>query len=201
MDNENMLGKFFICEAPKKGKYVKTINTIREYQDGRRFPMNEVVIADKKINILATEKEEMGGLNVANYQSVLRWLLRGDTLCDVTIPDNGKIYETISFATNHGTFRADKIILSNPKIIDDKLALELYKMSDLPWKSYIQILAYISTQGFTETGYRIFEDKVNKENSREALDIFDNYLERKSNPMPDLYNEILNMIKHMVNQK
>ena len=74
-------------------------------------------------------------------------------------------------------------------------------MSDLPWKSYIQILAYISTQGFTETCYRIFEDKVNKENSREALDIFDNYLERKSNPMPDLYNEILNMIKHMENQK
>ena len=60
MNNENMLGKFFICEAPKKGKYVKAINTIREYQDGRRFPMNEVVIADKKINILATEKEEMG---------------------------------------------------------------------------------------------------------------------------------------------
>ena len=95
MENKKMLGKFFICEAPKKGNYVKTINTIREYEDGRRFPIDEVIIADKEINIRAISKEDMGGLNVSNYKSILRWLLRGDTLCDITIPEDGKIYETI----------------------------------------------------------------------------------------------------------
>lgn len=196
MENKNMLGKFFICEAPKTGNYVKAINMIREYQDGKRFPIDEVVIADKDINILAIEKDDMGGLNVSNYESVLRWLLRGDTLCDVIIPEDGKIYETLSFATNHGTFRADKIILSNPRIINDKLALELYKMSNLPWKSYIQTLPYISTQGFVETCYKIVNDKVNKENANEALEIYDNYLERRTNPMPNLSIEILNEIKN-----
>ena len=103
MENKKMLGKFYICEAPKKGNYVKAINTRKEYKDGRKFPMNEDVIADKEINVKAIEKDDMGGLNVANYQSVLRCLLRGDTLCDVTIPEDGEIYETISFATNRGT--------------------------------------------------------------------------------------------------
>ena len=50
MENAEMLGKFFICEAPKNNKYVKAINTIRKYEDGRKFPMNEVIIADKNIN-------------------------------------------------------------------------------------------------------------------------------------------------------
>ena len=116
--------------------------------------MNEVIIADKNINITAIEKEDMEGLNVANYESVLRWLLRGDTLCDVTIP----------------------------------------------WKSYIQTLAYISIQGFTKTCYKIFEDKVCKENAKEALDIYENYLEKRSNQMPNLYNEILKMIKQLIDR-
>lgn len=62
MENAEMLGKFFICEAPKNNKYVKAINTIRDYEDGRKFPMNEVIIADKNINITAIEKEDMGAL-------------------------------------------------------------------------------------------------------------------------------------------
>lgn len=198
METEKMLGKFFMCEAPKKGNYVKAINTRREYEDDRRFPMDKVVTSDKEINVEAIKKEDMGGLNVSNYHSVLRWLLRGDTLCDVTIPEDGEIYETISFATNHGTFRANKIILSNPRIIDDKLALELYKMSDLPWKSYIQVLAYISTQEFKETCNNILNDKINSQNAKEALEIFDNYLERRTNPMPDLYIEILKKIKEKI---
>ena len=148
MEN-NQLGKFFICEAPRENKYVKAINTIRNYSDGRRFTMNEVVIADKAINIDAIEKEDMGGFNVANYESVFRWLIRGDTLCDVIIPEDTKIYETVSFTTPHGTFRADKIILTNPRVIDDKFAMELYNMSNMPWKSYIQILAYLATENFT----------------------------------------------------
>ena len=60
MNQEKMLGKFFICEAPRLEKYVKAINTIREYKDGRSFPINEVVTADKPINILATKKRGYG---------------------------------------------------------------------------------------------------------------------------------------------
>lgn len=198
MENEKNLGKFFVCEAPRNGKYVKAIKMIEDYEDKRKFPMNEVVYADKEINLLAEDKDDMGGINVANYESVLRWIIRGDTLCDVTIPEDGKIYEAVTFSTNGGTYRANKIILSNPRIIDDELALDLYKSSNLPWKSYFQILAYISTQNFEKTCNAILKDKLNKENAKEALDIFDNYLQRKVNPMPGLYEEILEKIKNLI---
>ena len=196
MKRNNLLGKFFICESPKNGKYVKAINTIREYEDKRRFHMNEIVVADKKINLNAVEIEEMGGLNVSNYESVLRWLLRGDTLCDVTIPEDGHIYETVSFSTNHGAFRADKIILSNPRVIDDNLALELYKVSKLPWKSYMESLVYLTTQGFSKTCNIIVEEKINKKNVKKALEIYKNYFKMGDSP-PELYVEILKKIENI----
>ena len=45
-----MLGKFFECEADKNIKFYRVIQTVKEYSDGRRFPIDEIVIADKKIN-------------------------------------------------------------------------------------------------------------------------------------------------------
>ena len=192
------LGKFYIKEVNKKDSYVKTIRLYSDYEDGKKFELDKEIIADKLINLKATEKDDMGGFNVANNRSVLRWLLRGDTLCDVIIPDDTKIYETFSNATNHGTFRANKIILTNPRRIDDDLALELYKQSDLPWKSYIQILAYISAQGFSKTSYKILKDKIDSKNAKEAMDIFDSFLERRTDPMPELYIDILNKIKEKI---
>ena len=34
-----MLGKFFECEADKTDKYYRVIQTLKEYPDGRRFPI------------------------------------------------------------------------------------------------------------------------------------------------------------------
>ena len=38
-----MLGKFFECEADKNGKYYRVIHTVKEYDDGKRFPMDEAI--------------------------------------------------------------------------------------------------------------------------------------------------------------
>ena len=54
-----MLGKFFECEANRNGKYYRVIQTIKEYSDGRRFPLNEVVVADNKVNLNATVNTKM----------------------------------------------------------------------------------------------------------------------------------------------
>lgn len=43
-----MLGKFLECEADKKDKYYRVIQTVKEYPDGRRFPMGKIVVSDKK---------------------------------------------------------------------------------------------------------------------------------------------------------
>lgn len=46
-----MLGKFFECEADKNIKFYRVIQTEKEYSDGKRFPLNEIVIAKNSINL------------------------------------------------------------------------------------------------------------------------------------------------------
>ena len=41
-----MLGNFFECEADKNNKYYRVIQTIKEYNDGRRFPIDKIVACD-----------------------------------------------------------------------------------------------------------------------------------------------------------
>lgn len=85
-----MLGKFFECEADKNIKFYRVIQTVKEYSDGRRFPIDENVIADKKINFNAEQQIDMGGFCVSTFDYIFRWLIRGDTLCEVIIPENEK---------------------------------------------------------------------------------------------------------------
>ena len=39
-----MIEKFFECEADRYGKYYRVIHTIKDYSDGRRFPIDEIVM-------------------------------------------------------------------------------------------------------------------------------------------------------------
>ena len=122
-----------IIETTINKNFVKAINMIKEYDDKRKFPIDEIVTADKKVNINPIRQENIGGLCISTYNKVLRWILRGDTLCDVIIPEGEKVYEcTTSKNCPHGVFVANKIILTNP-IINDKVtkdnkneALEIY---------------------------------------------------------------------------
>lgn len=118
-----MLGKFFECEADRKEKYYRVIRTATEYSDGRTFPIDKLVISDRKVNLKAIESKDIGGFCVSTYEYIFRWLIRGDTLCEVTIPEKEEIYKTTN---KNGVYVADKIILSNPIKIDDNLAMKLY---------------------------------------------------------------------------
>ena len=66
-----MLGKFFECEADKNKKYYRVIQTIKEYKDGKKFPIDKVVVADKEIDLNATESMKMGGFV---YQHIIMFL-------------------------------------------------------------------------------------------------------------------------------
>ena len=70
-----MLGKFLECEANKNDKYYRVIQTIKEYSDGKRFPIDEEVVADKGVNFNAIEQNEMGGFCITTYDYVFRCLL------------------------------------------------------------------------------------------------------------------------------
>ena len=171
-----MIGKFFECEADRNGKYYRVIQTIKEYSDGRRFPLNEVVVADNKVNLNATDNTKMGGFCISSYEYIFRWLIRGDTLCEVKIPEDTKIYKTVS---KNGIYIADKIILTNPKKIDDDFAMNLYKVSTLPEISYFKAMTACSICGYINTAIQVCNDKVNKENVDIAITELEDFCKRR----------------------
>ena len=171
-----MIGKFFECEADRNGKYYRVIQTIKEYSDGRRFPLNEVVVADNKVNLNATDNTKMGGFCISSYEYIFRWLIRGDTLCEVKIPEDTKIYKTVS---KNGIYIADKIILTNPKKIDDDFAMNLYKVSTLPEISYFKAMTACSICGYMKTAIQVCNDKVNKENVDIAIKELEDFCKRR----------------------
>lgn len=172
-----MLGKFLECEADKNIKFYRVIQTVKEYSDGRRFPIDEIVVADKKINFNAEQQIDMGGFCVSTFDYIFRWLIRGDTLCEVIIPENEKIYKTIS---ENGIYIAEKIILTNPKKIDDNFATELYLNSNLPEVSYFKAMTACAICGYIKTALRVCEDKVNKDNVDTAIIELEEFCKRRS---------------------
>lgn len=171
-----MLGKFFECEADKNIKFYKVIQTVKEYSDGRRFPIDEIVIADKKINFNAEQQIDMGGFCVSTFDYIFRWLIRGDTLCKVIIPENEKIYKTVS---ENGIYIAEKIILTNPTKIDDDFATELYLKSNLPEVSYFKAMTACAICGYIKTALKVCEDKVNKTNVDIVIKELEDFCQRR----------------------
>ena len=66
-----MLGKFFECEANRNDKYYRVIQTEKEYSDGRRFPIDEIVIADNKVDLNAEDRTKLGGFCISSYSAGL----------------------------------------------------------------------------------------------------------------------------------
>ncbi len=171
-----MLGKFVECEADKSIKFYRVIQTIKEYSDGRRFPIDEEVIAEKKINFNAEEPKDLGGFCISTFDYIFRWLIRGDTLCEVIIPENEKIYKTVS---ENGIYIAEKIILTNPKKIDDDFATELYLNSKLSKVSYFKAMTACAICGYINTALKVCEDKVNKTNVDIAIKELEDFCQRR----------------------
>ena len=171
-----MLGKFFECEADKNNKYYRVIQTVKEYSDGRRFPIDEVVISDQKIDLETTDRTKMGGFCISTYEYIFRWLIRGDTLCEVKIPEDSKIYKTVS---ENGIYIAEKIILTNPRKIDDNFAMELYLNSTLPEISYFKAMTACAICGYINTALKVCDDKVNIENVDIAISELEDFCKRR----------------------
>ena len=170
-----MIGKLIECEADKNNIYYRVIHD-KQYMDGRRFPINEVVVSDEKIDLNATDRTKMGGFYISTYEYIFRWLIRGNILCEVKIPEDSKIYKTVS---ENGIYIAEKIILKNPIKIDDDFATELYLKSTLPEVSYFDAMAACSICGYVNTALKVCNDKVNKNNVDIAISEFEDFCKRR----------------------
>jgi len=170
-----MIGKYIECEADKHGKYYRFIHD-EEYRDGRKFPINEVVVSDKKIDFNATDRTKIGGFYISTYEYIFRWLIRGNTLCEVEIPEDGKIYKTVS---ENGIYLAEKMILRNPIKIDDDYATKLYLGSTLPENSYFYAMTACSICGYINTALKVCSDKVNVNNVDFVISKFEEFCKRR----------------------
>ncbi len=184
----------------KDKKYVRVMFGTTSSANGFIFKENEVNVA-KHWNPSETEPDKMGGFNFSVEDKILRYLVRGDTICDVTLPDDAEIIDCPSNSCPHGIFRANKIIVSNMRPMTDQIAMDIYKKTVLPEKSYFKSMAGCAVRGYKNTTMQIIKDKINKDNINEAISEFEDfvkpgyYWDKKGNE--EFVNEVINYLKNI----
>lgn len=149
------------------------------------------------------------GFNFSNESNIARWIVRGDTLYDVIIPEDSEVIAINNPSTPNGVFRTNKIIIVNPRQITDDLALELYKKSNMPEKTYFKTIAGYCVRGHINAAKQIVKDKVNIENIDLAIEEFNDFFKprpgtpkKQGSPQAsNAHNEVLQMLMEIKAKK
>ena len=137
-----------------------------------KYKIGEVNVSNNW-NPKAKNGKDFGGFNYSSEDCIIRWLHRGDTIYDVEVPNDAEVIE-LENATK--IFRTNKIIIKNPKKVDDDLALYFYKISNIPEKSYYKALCAVSIMNYRKTAFEILNDKVNKSNIDDVLKEWNDFI-------------------------
>ena len=166
----------------------------------RPLKMDELIISDTW-DPENPDWDKRGGFNFSNEQSILRWVSRGDTLCEVIIPKDAELKNVTNRKTPGGIIIANKIILKNPIPVSDELTMELYKKSDMPLKTYYETIAALAMRGCYNTCLKIIEDKVDKNNIDEALYEYENFIRpwHIDNMNKEMYDKVLEVLIEIKN--
>ena len=124
-------------------------------------------------NPTATNGKDFGGFNYTTEDCIVRWLHRGDTIYDVTIPDGAENI-TIDGATK--IYRSNQIILTNPRPVTDDLALHFYQIAKIPENAYYKALGAVSIMNYPKTAFAIIKDKVSPANIDTVLDEWNDFI-------------------------
>lgn len=168
-------------------KYVKVIDGTKSNAGNFEYKIDEVNIAEVW-NPKADNPKEMGGFNFSTEEKILRFIFRGDTIYDVVIPEDTEIVEVEHINVPNGVFRANKIILTNPRIITEQMVIDIYKKSTLPEKTYYQCLVTLLYRNYVNAVVYIIKDRINKNNVQNAIAEFENYISNKSNGTKNKFN-------------
>ena len=125
-------------------KYVRVMDGLKSNASGQEFKINEVITAELW-NPRETEPEKMGGFNFSTEDKILRYIFRGDTIYDVIIPPDA---EVIKVDEDKGIYRANKIIVTNPRKITEDMVIDIYKKSTLPINRYFQCIYSLLFRGY-----------------------------------------------------
>lgn len=178
----------------KSKKYMKVLFGDESQYEGNtyKYKIGEVNTEDKWN---PEDTENPGGFNFSTEDKIARWLVRGDTLYDVAVPEDAEVVKIKSESSPNGVFRTNKIILTNPRKVTDVIALELYKKSNLPEKSYFEMIAGYALRGYINSAQQIIKDKINKENLDFAIKEYERYYKGNTQEEKDNYNKILSLLK------
>ena len=154
-------------------KYVKVMfGSTSGANNNLNYKIDEVNVC-KNWNPTAKDGKDFGGFNYTTDDSIIRWLHRGDTIYNVEIPDDA---ENIRIDGATIIYRTNKIIVSNPRKIDDDLAYYFYTISNIPEKSYYKALGAVSIMNYKKTAYTIIKDKVNENNIDDVLEEWNDFI-------------------------
>ena len=159
------------------------------------YKIGEVNIANTW-NPKAERGRDFGGFNYTTEDCILRWLHRGDTLYDVEIPKDA---ENIKLEGATTIYRGNKIILTNPRKVTDEMAMEFYKKSNIPEKSYYKALGAVALMNYKNTALAILRDKVNKNNIDIVLEEWNDFIQNGGDGNRLNTNETIRLIDENLN--
>ncbi len=182
-------------------KYLKVMfDDISSANNDLKYKINEVNI-DNNFNPKASSPKDMGGFNFSTEDKIFRWLVRGDTLYDVIIPEDAVVINVPSETAPNGVFRTNKINLTNKRKITDEVAMYFYKKSKLPEKSYYKALAGIMVRGYKNTCLQLIRDKVNKDNIdlvlKEINDFVEPNMSKEDVNNHEVFYEVMDILKEI----
>jgi adenylate kinase family enzyme len=173
-------------------QYLRVMNGSTSHTSGYTFELGKVNTAPFW-HPKALTSEEQGGFNFSNEENILRWMIRGDTLYDVTIPDSAEVIKVNNESTPEGVYRTNKIIVTNPRVITDEMTMALYQKSKMPERAYFKTLAAMAIRGCENTALAIIQDKINQNNIDLAIEDYESFRKiLKAHPEANvlLYNQI-----------
>ena len=168
-------------------KYVRCMDGLKSNAGGFEYKLDEINETDNW-NPYADNPKDMGGFNFCQEDKILRWLHRGDTLYDVIIPEGAEVIEIDHKNCPDGLFRANKIIVTNPRKITKKMVLDLYKKSNLPEKTYYQCFVTLLFRGYKDVVKYMISDMVNKDSVDRAISEFVKYI---TDDAKEIYDELI----------
>ena len=178
-------------------KYVKVMfGTTSGAKSDFEYKINEVNVSNNW-NPTAEKGRYFGGFNYTTKDCILRWLHRGDTIYDVEVPNDA---ENIKLSGATTIYRTNKIIISNPRKVDDELALHFYKISNIPEKSYYKALGAVSIMNYKNTAYAILRDKVNKDNINIVLEEWNDFISHGNKNDRKNLNGLVKEIDELLNE-
>lgn len=175
-------------------KYVRVMDGLKSNAGGFEYKLNEINVSDSW-NPEAHSGKEFGGFNFTTESCILRWLHRGSTIYDVEIPKDA---ETVKIEGATILFRTNKIIVKNPRKVNDDLALHYYEISNIPEKSYYKALGAVAVMNYKKTALKILKDKVNNNNINEVLEEWNEFIDHDGKNDRKDSNETVKLIERML---